>query len=123
MALKITNVQDLSGWQVPIAFNGSELKFLAANAGDFFQVEQPFPRLLNGTEQENLLLLGSALPGTPAGKSGNGTLALIIFGYYTNSYKLPEIAKNASFEALLLNSAGISISLDGPTRVTLEPAS
>jgi hypothetical protein len=122
MALKITNAQNLSAWQVPIAFNGSKLELLQATPGDFFQPGQPFPQLWTNTEDENLLRLESADPGLH--KYGSGTLAFIVFGYYSNDYTqyLPKITTTDYIETLINDplTGRDLIAPSGQTQITLE---
>jgi len=124
MALKITDAQNLQAWQVPISFNDAELKFMKATTGSFFQVEQPLIPLLNTTDNENLLLLGSALGSDQRGSNGNGTLAFIVFGYYSSNYEMPKITATDYFETLINDPVtGALVAPSGQTQITLEPIS
>jgi hypothetical protein len=91
--LDINNVVDLCAWQVAITFNPSEMRVLEVASGGFLGDDYPF--FLNETDMcDGLLLLGGFLLGDVLGKSGSGTLATIIFGYYINEYQEPKIAFN-----------------------------
>ena len=58
--------------------------------GDF--VGLGFPLFCNSTDTgSGLLMVGGTLEGDVPGKSGNGTLATIVFGCFTSSYKVPSI--------------------------------
>jgi len=117
MNLNVNNVTDLYGWQVPIAYNQSELKILKIAQGEL----KSFPYVLNQTELKGELLLGGALAlGPVPGISGSGTLATVTFGYFTENYDLPQIALNATFGILMFNSQKSIIPLEDST-LTLSP--
>jgi len=109
-ALEINNIKDLYAWQVVITFNSSELEVMETTPGEFFTVEYPF--FLNATDiGEGKLLLGGTLCGDASGKYGSGSLATIVFGYFTDEYKPPKMFPNiGSFETQLLDSKGSLIS-------------
>jgi len=104
MALEVSNVNDLYSWEVAISFNATELKVLQVTPGDFVGLE--FPLFCNSTDTgEGLLLVAGCLKGDVAGKSGSGTLATIVFGYFTSNYKAPLIVpKEMGFETFLEDS-------------------
>jgi hypothetical protein len=109
MALKISDVNDLYGWQVAIKFNVTELKVLQVSPGNFVGLEFPF--FCNSTDSaQGLLLVAGVLSGNVAGKSGSGTLAIIVFGYFSRNYEVPSIVpKQICFETLLKDSRGADI--------------
>jgi hypothetical protein len=104
MALEVSDVNDLYSWEAVISFNATELKVLQVTPGDF--VGQEFPLFCNSTDTgEGLLLVEGCLEGDVAGKSGSGTLATIVFGYFTSNYKAPLIVpKQMGFETFLEDS-------------------
>jgi hypothetical protein len=109
MAVEIRNVNDLYTWQVAICFNATELKVLQVTPGNFVGLEYPF--FCNSTDTgEGLLLVGGCLEGDSPGKNGNGTLATIVFGYFTSNYKEPLIVpQQMGFETFLEDSQLASI--------------
>jgi hypothetical protein len=118
MALKISDVNDLYGWQVAISFNATELKVLQVSPGNFVGLEFPF--FCNSTDSiQGLLLVAGCLSGNVTGKSGSGTLATIVFGYFTRNYKAPSIvSKQICFETLLKDSKLADIPVG--TKLSLE---
>jgi hypothetical protein len=120
MALDVSNVTDLYGWQVNIGFNSSQMKVLDTSPGDFLGAD--FPGFVNSTDTEsNTLLLAETLKGDVPGKSTDGTpgrLATIIFGYYEQDYDEPRINVNqATFTTFLTNSALANIPIGSSTLV------
>jgi DNA-binding Lrp family transcriptional regulator len=95
VAVDISNMENLYSWQVAVRFNSSEMKVLQITPGGF--VGSDFPFFVNCTDSQadgNVLLLGGTLFGNVPGKSGSGTLATVVFGYFVNNYTAPEIAFN-----------------------------
>jgi len=116
MALDVSNVSDLYGWQVAIVFNATQMKVMAAKAGEFMKVEYPF--FESSTIKSPSLFFGT-LEGNVAGKSGSGTLATIVFEYYVNNYELPSMVSSmAGFDTWLKDSTGADIS-GGQSLLTL----
>jgi hypothetical protein len=118
MALELSDVNDLYSWQAAISFNATELKVLQVTPGNFVGLE--FPLFYNSTDtSEGLLLVGGCLVGDVAGKSGNGTLATILFECFTNSYKAPSIVpEQTGFETFLQDSELANIPLG--TKLSLK---
>lgn len=112
MALDVNYVEDLYAWQAVITFNSSELKVLEVLPGDFLGVESPF--FINASDVgDGVLLLGATLSGDVSGLSGSGRLAVITFGYFTESYEKPKLAPVVGcYETFLLNSNLLEIPLD-----------
>jgi len=110
MALNVSNVKDLYAWQAFITFDSNELEVMETTPGAFFAVAYPF--FLNVTDiGEGRLLLGGLLWGNDPGKHGSGSLAIIVFGYFTDQYTPPRIVSNfESFETQLWDSKGSLIS-------------
>lgn len=130
MALDVNNVQDLYAWQALVAYDPSELKLLEIVPGGFVGAEYLSPRItdvsgglfMNATDiSDSKFLMGGVLIGNGPGKDGNGTLATIVFGYFTANYTLPLIAEQGgSYETYLLNSQLSHISVEGQTSLTLR---
>lgn len=130
MALDVNNVQDLHGWQALVIYDPSELKLLEIVPGGFVGAEYPSPRItdvngglfMNATDiGDSRFLVGGVLMGNGPGKNGNGTLATIIFGYFTANYALPSIAQQeGSYETYLLNSESSYIPVEGQTSLALR---
>jgi hypothetical protein len=112
MALDISNVTGLYGWQACIAFNATQLTVLDTKAGGFLPSYVTAQNLLltnvggNGTDIiEGRLLISGCILGPSPGVNGSGRLALITFGRYTEAYGEPEIIPGFSaFETMLVNS-------------------
>jgi hypothetical protein len=106
VAVVVHDVKDLYAWQAVIAFNTSELKLLGATSGKDFNVT--FPCFPNPSDLGNgMILVGGTLLGQVPGVDiqGNGTLAVIEFGYYVSNYQTPRIVKYAKgAETLLFDS-------------------
>ncbi len=116
MALDIGHIEDLYAWQVVITFDPSKLSVLKSAPGEFFDLEYPF--FLNATDVESgVLVLGGTLYGATAGKTGEGTLALVEFGYFVQNYETPKLQVQQTY---LLNSAGSVISSDSLTELSLS---
>ncbi|MEM2506834.1 MAG: cohesin domain-containing protein [Nitrososphaeria archaeon] len=108
--IKIYKVTDLYTWQVSIKYNQSELKVLEIIPGDFLGDDQVFT---NSTDSfPNVLMVMGSLKGPTSGKSGDGTLAVIIFGYYTVNYTKPVIINEGFCKTILLNSNECDISFE-----------
>lgn len=108
MLLQIDNVKDLYAWQVAIYYNADQLCVLKVEPGDFFA--ENFPFFVNSTDSlEGLLLVGASLYGDVPGKSGSGTLAKIVFGYFNENFDEPRIIYDSVFETFLLSSDGSPI--------------
>jgi len=103
MNLEVANVNDVYAWQVAIAYEPSLLKVLEITSGGFVGDDYPF--FVNSADSLGDLLLGGTLYGKVGGKNGDGRLATIVFGYFTENYDAPKIAPNA-FETFLLDSQG-----------------
>jgi hypothetical protein len=112
MDLNVNNVTDLYCWQAAIFYNSTVLKVLDVIPGGF--VGERFPFFVNSTDSfENLLLIGGFLVGDVPGRSGDGRLATIVFGYYSEDYDEPKIVpRYKMFETLLLDSNGQPIPID-----------
>jgi hypothetical protein len=108
--VKVENVSDLYTWQVSIKYNHSEIKVFKIIPGDFLGNDQVFA---NSTDSfpDMLMILGS-LKGPVSGRSGSGTLATIIFGYFTVDYAKPEIIDESFCKTRLLDSNGCEIPFD-----------
>ena len=121
MALTISNVQDLYAWQAAISFNATQMKVTQVSPGDF--VGLSFPLFVNSTDTApGLLLVAGSLEGNVTGKSGNGTLATIVFGYFVSSYDMPSIVpKQMGFRTFLEDSQLANIPIG--TKLSLEVAS
>lgn len=105
MFLQVDNVEDLYAWQVAIYFKADQLCVLKVEPGDFFA--EDFPFFVNSTDSsKNLLLIGACLHGDMCGKSGGGTLARIVFGYFTENFEEPRITYDGVFETFLESSKG-----------------
>jgi hypothetical protein len=116
MALRVSDVNDLYGWEVAISFNATELKVLQVMPGGF--VGKEFPLFYNSTDTDrSLLFVGGTLEGDVPGKSGSGTLATIVFGYFSRSYEAPSILPQ-NLETFLLNSQLTDIPIG--TKLSLE---
>ncbi len=103
MALDVNDVDDLYAWQVAIVYDSSHLKVLEMIPGGF--VGDDFPLFVNSTDSlEDLLLLGGSLRGECPGKSGSGRLAIVTFGYLTETYDEPEIVPGQVFKTFLIDS-------------------
>jgi hypothetical protein len=118
MAVEIANVNDLYVWQVAISFNATELKVLQVTPSNF--VGLGYPLFCNSTDTgEGLLLVAGSLIGDSAGQSGSGTLATIVFGFFTSNYKAPMIVpEQMGFETFLEDSELANIPIG--TKLSLE---
>jgi len=121
MALDANNVSDLYAWQAAIVFNSTQMKVTEARASDFMKSE--YPLFDNSTTtSDGLLLLFGSLKGQVQGKTGSGTLAIIVFEYYVNNYGLPSIvSQRAGFDTWLEDSTLATI-LRGESLLVLNVA-
>ena len=116
IALDIGHIEDLYAWQAVMTFDPDELSVLESVPGGFFELEYPF--FLNATDVEyGMLVLGGTLHGATAGKTGEGTLALVEFGYFVQNYKAPTLHLEQTY---LLNSAGSVMSTDSLAKLSLR---
>jgi len=109
--VSVSQVSDLYAWQVALTFNQNELKVLNVTSGGF--VGGDFPTFgYNIHSEEGLVLIYGSLLGRVGGKSGDGSLAIVLFGYLVEDYELPMIVYDgASFKTVLLDSQGHTIDL------------
>jgi len=132
LALNVYNVRDLYSWQISITFNPEKWKVIEILPGEFVGTtplysidETNFDGgiFMSAMEAgEGILVLGGSLIGSVSGKDGNGTLATIVFGYYTNDYEesMPTIAiEEKGFPTMLLDSRGLPIPIEDLTTLTL----
>jgi hypothetical protein len=112
MVLAVHNVNGVRAWEVVIPYNMSELKLLDVKSGSFLGSRVPMN--INGTESDTegtdnapfminktdidgdgkpdgALLLADNVYGNVPGKSGDGLLATMTFGYYYGNYEVPKI--------------------------------
>jgi hypothetical protein len=107
MAVEINNVTDLYSWEVAISFNATGLKVLQVTAGNFVGLE--YPLFYNSTDTaEGLLLVGGTLEGEVPGKSGSGTLATVVFGYFISNFKSPMIVLQQMGFATFLEDSNLA---------------
>jgi hypothetical protein len=118
MTLDVSNVQDLYAWQVAITFNATQMKVTQVSPGDF--VGLTFPLFANSTDTAaGLLLVAGSLEGNVPGRSGNGTLATIVFGYFVSGYDTPVIVpKQMGFRTFMEDSQLANIPVG--TKLSLE---
>ena len=97
MTLNVHDVEDFCAWQILVTYDPAKVGVKAAVSGEFVGAEpiDPYKGVFtkNADISGELLLGGSIITGTP--KSGDGTLAIVTFGYYTEDYVLPEVASTA----------------------------
>jgi len=109
MDIKIYNTNDLFTWQAMIHFNPSELIFIDAEEGSFLSTSAPYGTVFvftNDTGEPGELLVSDSLKGMNApGVSATGTLATITLGYKTETYELPKIVYDDTFETFLWDSS------------------
>lgn len=124
MDLNVPNVNDLYAWQVLTMYNSSELTVLEVIPGGFVGAEYPTGNIvdisggvfMNATDIGNgMLFLGGSLCGNVSGRNGNGRLATIVFGYFTENYDEPKIMSENAFETLLYNSQSQLIPINDST--------
>ena len=105
MTLEIHDVSNLYAWQVCIAYDKVQVKVMAIDAGDFPDTIVPGVYTNNYTDLD-FVLVGDSLMGSTPGWSGSCRLATITFGYYVETYAIPEIVSTIP---------GASTMLVGPT--------
>jgi len=120
VTLNINEVNNLWAWQVAIEFNPRELTVINVSSGDFFRVGELFPNILSDT-LSNRLLIGNCLYPNQTAKSGSGSLATIVFGYFVQNYTFPKIVHTSfdGFKTYLLDPEGSTIDL-GPQTLVLQ---
>jgi len=131
VALKVYDVDNLYAWQAVIAYNPNELKVLKIDPGDFVGTET-FPLNCENFKgdsvlvkrvfsDDGLILVGGTMLGETCGRSGNGTLAYITFGYFNATYSDPYLTTNiGGFKTVLLDSTSSEIPIHGSTILVLE---
>ncbi|MEM2779526.1 MAG: cohesin domain-containing protein [Candidatus Bathyarchaeia archaeon] len=114
VALNVYNVEDLYSWQTVILFDPRELRVLRVLPGGFvgseciplddgeFHFDSIF--VYSTDSFEGVLIIYGSLIGNVSGRSGNGTLAYIVFEYIKEIYQDPCIAQERFFETFLKNS-------------------
>jgi hypothetical protein len=129
VALKVYDVEDLYAWQAVIAYNPNELKVLKIDPGDFVGVETlPLNDDFKGNSvfvkndlHDGLIVVGGTMLGKIGGRSGDGTLAYITFGYFNATYSDPCLTTNiGGFKTVLLDSTLSEIPIHGSTILVLE---
>lgn len=123
MALHVNDVEDLYSWQAIISFNPNQMNVANIVPGEFFKVEYPF--FLNVTDiSKGVLLVGGTLVGETSGKSGSGTLAIILFEYFVEEYEMPHLVlSEKGFATCLYNSKCSVIPINSATILSLTVGS
>lgn len=126
--IEATNVEDLYAWQVLLTYDPQKLVVLEVKPGGF--VGSVYPRnpsdikndIFMNVTFENMLLLGGSLIGETSGKSGDGLLAKVTFGYLSPEYDEPQLVFcQKPYGTRLLNSEGRDIPITAETiRITLK---
>jgi hypothetical protein len=130
-------VNGVRAWEVVIPYNLSELKLLDVKPGGFLGSQVPLdingtefdtqgtvdaPFMINKTDidgdgrPDGALLLADSVYGNVAGKSGDGLLATITFGYYNVNYEVPKVVSVWDNGKLHLETCWI-----GPVDDSLRP--
>jgi len=112
MVLAVHDVSGVRAWEVVIPYNMSELKLLNVKSGGFLGSQVLLDTDGTGSDTEGTvntsfmisktdidgdgkpdgaLLLVDSVCGNVAGKSGDGLLATITFGYYNGNYEVPKV--------------------------------
>jgi hypothetical protein len=87
--LRVYNVENLIAWEAVIRYDSNNTQIIYATP---IWLGTEFPFFVNATIPEfDLFLLGNLIFGNASAKTGSGDLATIIFAYYTEDYKLPEL--------------------------------
>jgi hypothetical protein len=109
MVLAVHNMDGVRAWEVVIPYNLGQLQVLNVEPGSFLGSE--IPLLANGTDSgsgnapmminktdidgdgklDGVLLLADNVYGNVPGRSGDGLLATVTFGYYYDNYEVPKI--------------------------------
>lgn len=116
--IEVTSVKDLYAWQILLRYDPQKLIVLEIIPGGF--VGSVCPKTPSDIQNDifmnvtftdlGLLLLGGSLVGETTGKSGDGLLAKVIFGYLSPKYAEPQIVFGRKpHETKLLNSEGHEI--------------
>jgi hypothetical protein len=104
-AIEVQNVNELYTWQCVITFNSSKLKVLDIKSGEFLDAD--FPLFASAFPDSNTLAFGATLKGDEPGKTGSGTLATVVFGYFEADYEMPEILSSWQYlETYWIDFAG-----------------
>jgi hypothetical protein len=122
MTLDVNNVADLYAWQAAIEFNPAQVKVLGAESGDFIKAEFPLFNVAPIGIGDGLLLSGT-LEGPVPGENGSGTLAIVVFAYYTNNYALPSIVGWKAGFGTWLEDSSLATIPSGQTLLTLNTVS
>jgi hypothetical protein len=117
VAVEAHDVNDLYDWQVVIAFNASELKVVETKPGNDFGAEFPFFPEPSDLGEGNWLFAATLYEVRPGVNiQGKGTLAIIVFGYYVESYELPQIVMHYhNFNTLMEDSNGTPLPISDST--------
>lgn len=127
--VEVANVKDLYAWQVLMVYDPQTLVLTDFTPGGF--VGSKYATETSGSVQDvfvnatdigsGLLLLGGSLVGNVPGKDGDGLLAKVTFGYFSNDYEVPHVAfGNRPLVTYLLDSNGHVIPTGGETLLSLE---
>jgi len=121
----VIDVKNAYAWQVLIMYNSSELAVSKATPGGFIGAQY---LALNTTDiskglfvkntdiEDGVLLVGGSLIGNVSGKNGDGSLAIIDFGYFVEDYAKPRIVlKEKIMETYLLDPWGSLIPIENST--------
>jgi len=116
-AIEVQNVNELYTWQCVITFNSSKLKVLDIESGEFLDAN--YPLFASAFPDSNTLAFGATLKGDEPGKTGSGTLATVVFGYFEGDYEMPEIVSSWQYiETYWIDAAGYEHS--GPAAFSLS---
>ena len=95
MILEILDVSNLYAWQVCIAYDKAQVKVTAIDAGDFPDTTVLGIYNYTNSEKGYVLVADCKVEGS-LGWSGSCKLAAITFGYYVETYAIPEIVPTVS---------------------------
>jgi len=95
MNLNVRKVADFCAWQVLVTYDPDQFKVMSVVPGEFVGAD-PWSLdkgiFAKNMDLEGRLLLGGSLIAIESGRNGDGTLATITFGYYTEGFAAPEVA-------------------------------
>ncbi|MDH7476910.1 MAG: cohesin domain-containing protein [Candidatus Bathyarchaeota archaeon] len=120
--LKVENAFNVYGWQAVVEFDPQKIMIIDVTPGDFLDKSSTNETSINISDHgysaanksffvyhvsdQTKLIIAQTLLGEEDGKSGDGTLAYIKFGYLTEEYQnaFHLVFNNSAYKTLLLNN-------------------
>ena len=99
MSLEVENAKNLAGWQAWIGFDMNKMEVVGVTRGSIFGGATYYNA---SNPYGNELTIGGVVYEPVEGISGDGSLAIVTFGYYVAEYELPTLLAGARGQETVL---------------------